>query len=712
MKFLPPLFVVDMNGNIACLQSLDNNLEVKTKGDADIQNEDKDLPGDDKKRNRNDVETADEVSTKKSKVGENGISKEKSNIFNEEKQSKAREELTNLVGKDSAEEAIKMLVHWESEDKIDDEQYAKNVTFPFIDDKEKRKAIHILIRSDVLSCCSVADTFDKKVRIWHKKFEKEMPNYGAFSDQRGKNNKKSSNKQKVAWPRDRPNFLRFVLYKENVDTGTAARDIAYAARLPPKGKGGASMGYAGMKDKRGITSQFCTIYRKTPETILTLNSRDNKSNAKRFGGGNTRSGGSSIIKVGNFEYVDKDIRLGELSGNRFDIVLRNVCIDSEQFKSEGKLDEKAHISKTREYLITSCNAMKENGFINYFGMQRFGKFHDTHEVGIAVLKGCFEKACDIILRVKDSEDEKHLKVRKEWESRFDNVNMNNEDDVRSAEKNCARSVMKKLGRFMTCESSIVNGLSRNPRDYKRAFQCIPKNLRSMFLHAYQSYLWNKVVSDRIATGGSRNAIIGDLVLVENKSESEGGGGTSGLKGKEVKILMEDDIKSNKYSIEDVVLPLVGSRVKYPTNSSGEMYDALLKEDGLSKADFNKMDDRELSLCGDYRKIVIRPDDIEFEIKAYRDPLQPLLKTDLMKLHNAELDCIDLTNGDTELTSQENDMALPLIGMIIGFTLPASSYATIALRELMRRPTSSEYQSTLRLEGNCTEKTSSKELDVE
>lgn len=70
--------------------------------------------------------------------------------------------------------------------------------------------------------------------------------------------------------------------------------------------------------------------------------------------------------------------------------------------------------------------------------------------------------------------------------------------------------------------------------------------------------------------------------MENKSESEGGGGTSGLKGKEVKILTEDDIKSNKYSIEDVVLPLVGSRVKYPTNSSGEMYDALLKEDGLRR----------------------------------------------------------------------------------------------------------------------------------
>ena len=707
-----------MNGNIACLQSLDNNLEVKNEGDVDINKvEDKDLSGDNnKKRSRNDVETADEVTSKKSKVEKDCTSKEQSNIFDEEKQSKAREELTKLVGEDSAEEAIKMLVHWESTGKTNNEQYTKNVTFPFIDDKEKRKAIHILIRSDLLSCCSVADTFEKKVRIWHKKFEKEMPNYGAFSNQRGNNNnnnRKSNNKHKVPWPRDRPNFLRFVLYKENIDTGTAARDIAYAARLPPKGRGGASMGYAGMKDKRGITSQFCTIYRKTPDTILTLNNNtrdNNESNAKRFGGGNTRTGGSSVIKVGNFEYVDKDIRLGELSGNRFDIVLRNVCIDSEQLlKSEvNKLDEKAHICKTRDYLITSCNDMKKNGFINYFGMQRFGKFHDTHEVGIAVLKGHFEKACDIILRVKESEDEKHLKVRKEWESRFDKVDMSNENDVRSAEKNCARSVIKKLGRFMTCETSIVNGLSRNPRDYKRAFQCIPKHLRSMFLHAYQSYVWNKVVSDRITTGGSQNAIVGDLVLVENKSESEGGGGTSGLKGKEVKILMEDDIKSNKYNIEDVVLPLVGSRVKYPTNSSGEMIDALLKADGLSKTDFNKMDDRELSLCGDYRKIIIRPDDIEFEIKAYRDPLQPLLKTDLMKVHKAELDCIDLTNGDAELPSQEDDKGLPLIGMIIGFTLPASSYATIALRELMRRPTSSEYQSTLSLEGNCAGKTSSQE----
>ena len=40
----------------------------------------------------------------------------------------------------------------------------------------------------------------------------------------------------------------------------------------------------------------------------------------------------------------------------------------------------------------------------------------------------------------------------------------------------------------------------------------------------------------------------------------------------------------------------------------------------------------------------------------------------------------------------------LIGMVIGFTLQPSSYATIALRELMKKPTSADYQRQLQLSG--------------
>jgi len=82
--------------------------------------------------------------------------------------------------------------------------------------------------------------------------------------------------------------------------------------------------------------------------------------------------------------------------------------------------------------------------------------------------------------------------------------------------------------------------------------------------------------------------------------------------------------------------------------------------------------------------------VEWEIKRYDDPLQPLIQTDLMKVAGEDL----VKRGGDEVKSGK------LLGLAIGFTLPPSSYATIALRELMKRPTASEYQKELKLEGSC------------
>ena len=56
--------------------------------------------------------------------------------------------------------------------------------------------------------------------------------------------------------------------------------------------------------------------------------------------------------------------------------------------------------------------------------------------------------------------------------------------------------------------------------------------------------------------------------------------------------------------------------------------------------------------------------------------------------------------DTTMSEDKQEDTTTLFGMIVGFSLPPSSYATVALRELTKRPTSSEYQSKLKMSGKC------------
>ncbi len=261
-------------------------------------------------------------------------------------QSQLQEMITDTV---VAEQVMTMLQDHDEKKPCTD----KFVTLPSLE-KAQRTAIHNWIRGSL--SCARADTLDGRIRIWHVQFETEMPNYKTFANNKRSNDswnsKQPSKRHKKGWPESRPDFLQFVLYKENIDTTTATKELS---RKGSK----ARIGYAGMKDKRGITTQFCTMYRTEPQQIVGEN---------QAGGGNSNHKGGAVVQVGNFEYVSKEMRLGTLLGNRFDLVLRHV--------QTGSDDE----VKGKEILKNAADSVKEFGFINYFGTQRFGKYQDTHLV--------------------------------------------------------------------------------------------------------------------------------------------------------------------------------------------------------------------------------------------------------------------------------------------------------------------------------------------
>jgi tRNA pseudouridine13 synthase len=82
-------------------------------------------------------------------------------------------------------------------------------------------------------------------------------------------------------------------------------------------------------------------------------------------------------------------------------------------------------------------------------------------------------------------------------------------------------------------------------------------MRLMYIHAYQSYVWNMAASERIRIGGkSLKPICGDLVYDKTKE------------GKfSYNIIKLDSKNIDSYSIEDVVLPLPGHNILYPNNQS-------------------------------------------------------------------------------------------------------------------------------------------------
>ena len=131
--------------------------------------------------------------------------------------------------------------------------------------------------------------------------------------------------------------------KNGANTAFVAQQLAAAAGVQER-----DVGYAGLKDRYAITRQWFSIYLPKGETPdLTLLQHP------------------EFKVLGQSRHVKK-LRPGDLLGNRFRIVLRDVTGD-------------------RDALEANLGAVASHGVPNYFGAQRFGHDGGNVEQGRAML---------------------------------------------------------------------------------------------------------------------------------------------------------------------------------------------------------------------------------------------------------------------------------------------------------------------------------------
>ncbi|KAF7649313.1 hypothetical protein LDENG_00143520, partial [Lucifuga dentata] len=465
-----------------------------------------------------------------------------------------------------------------------------NVSIEVIDDtKEKRTLVHKAIKTQFPG-------------LETKTEEKEGRKFIVAYHAAGK--KALAAPRKHSWPKNRGSFCHFVLYKENKDTMDAVNVLSKFLRLRPN-----MFSYMGTKDKRAITVQEIAVLKITAERLGHLNKC------------------LMNLKLGNFCYKTHPLKLGELQGNHFTVVIRNI----------SGTDEQVHQAMT---------SLKETGFINYYGMQRFGTTAvPTQHVGRAILKSNWNEVVDLILKPRPGAEKGYLvNCREEWAKTQD-----------------PEAALKKLPNKRCVEGQLLRGLSMyGKKNIITAFELIPRNNRLMYIHSYQSVVWNTMVSRRIEAFGLK-AVEGDLIL----------------RGTEAHLLSAEEAET--HSVHDVVMPLPGFDVIYPSHHVGKGYREMLSADGLD-IDNMRHKVKDYSLAGAYRRIIIRPSDVSWEVIQYDDPRISLVHTDVEKLEDKPAPVFNKEGKYRALRME--------------FSLPPSSYATMAIREVLKIDTSIKKQTQL------------------
>jgi len=228
-------------------------------------------------------------------------------------------------------------------------------------------------------------------------------------------------------------FAFYRLEKSGLGTPEVAQAISSTWNLPRD-----AVQHGGLKDRHAQTTQHVTIYRGP-----TRNLED-------------RSFLLTYLGQANRHFAAKDI-----VANRFEIILRGLN------------------EETVEFASSRLKTLATGGIINYFDDQRFGSLGISRQfIAQPWCMGDYERALFLAIAEPNVHD-------------------------RPREKEQKQILRDHWSEWMVCKDrldrshrrSIVTFLCDHPTNFKRAIALLRPDLRSIYLAAFQSYLWNRWVSN-------------------------------------------------------------------------------------------------------------------------------------------------------------------------------------------------------------------------
>lgn len=386
-------------------------------------------------------------------------------------------------------------------------------------------------------------------------------------------------------------YLVCILVKRGWDTLLAVEKIAKSLGISLD-----RIGFAGIKDAEALTAQYISIGGMPAERLSGIRLEN--------------------IHIKPIGFSNDNVSSKKLFGNKFTITVNSI-----------RLNESTVLRRIRRI---NGELADFGGAPNFFGHQRFGTVRPiTHIVGRHIVKGDFKNAALTFLTFESPFENPRIRMlRREINETMD-----------------FRRILKRFPGSFTYERLMLAHLSRSPNDFLGALNKLPLNLRKLLVQAYQSFLFNKILSERIKHGiPLKEAHLGDYALELDDL---------GLPMKKfIKVelsnisLVNKEIKNGKMAI---AIPLIGLKQQLSSGLQGEIERGILEKEGLRQEDFRNAHMIKVDIPGGLRAALARIRDFNFEVSE--DKIEPLKRSVKFR-----------------------------------FTLHKGGYATILLREFMKPST--------------------------